>query len=102
MEKAYSGFSGVFAIFLLFSAFLCFGGGLWTPHIDDRSVDHVLDVRGVEVLDHLDAGPAVFGDLIDIRTFNKAQADVGMSKAVEGAPLAFAIEFQIELILTQD
>lgn len=66
MENAYSGFSGVFAIFLLFSTFLRLGGDLWTPHVDDGSVNHVLDVRRVEVLDHFDAGSAVLGDLIHV------------------------------------
>jgi len=32
-------------------------------------------MRGVVPLDHLDAGAAVFRDLVDVRAFHEAQAD---------------------------
>ena len=48
-------------------------------------------MHGVEFLDHLDAGAAVFGDLVDIGALHQAQADVGVPKAVGRARQAFAI-----------
>src|SRR5260370_38107835 len=52
------------------------------PDIDRRGVDRVLDMHGIELLDHLDAGAAVLGDLIDVRPFHQSEADVGVAKAV--------------------
>ena len=47
------------------------------PYVDRRGVEHGLDVRGVEFLDHLDAGAAVFRALVDVRTLHEPEADVG-------------------------
>ena len=48
-----------------FGRFFCFGLGL--SDIEPVGVDHVLDVVGVEFLDHFHAGAAVLGDRIDAR-----------------------------------
>ena len=47
---------------------------------------------GVKLLDHLDAGAAVFGDLIDVGAFHEVHTDVGMAKAVGHAPVPVAVE----------
>ena len=45
------------------------------PHDVDRGgVEVRLDVRRVIFLNHLDAGAAVFGDLVDVRALHQAQA----------------------------
>ena len=62
--------------------------------VDRRSIDHVLDVRGVEFLDHLDAGATVLGDLIDVCTLHEPEADIGVPEAVSRARVAFAVLFQ--------
>lgn len=54
-------------------------------------------MRGIEVLDHLDAGPAILGDLVDVGTFHKSEADVGMPQAIKGPALAFPIDLQPKL-----
>ena len=50
--------------------------------IDGGGVKRVLDVRGVELLDHLHAGAAVLGNLIDIRPLREPHADVNVAQAV--------------------
>ena len=46
-------------------------------HDVDRGGGEIrLDVRRVILLDHLDAGAAVFGDLVDVGTSHQAQTDV--------------------------
>jgi hypothetical protein len=37
----------------------------WPTHIDSRSIEPVLDMRSIELLNHLDAGPAVLRNLVD-------------------------------------
>lgn len=71
---------------------------LWPPHIDDRGVDHILDVRGIEFLDHLHAGAAVLGDLVDVGAFHQPHADIGLTEAFEGAALPFSVELQLLLV----
>lgn len=44
--------------------------------VDGGGVDHVLDVRRIVLLDHLDAGPAVFRDLVDVRALQQPMGDV--------------------------
>ena len=51
----------------------------------------------VKLLDHLDTGAAVLGDLISIRTFEQAQADIGVPQAVTGADMPIATELQDSL-----
>ena len=59
--------------------------------VDCRCIQGGLDVQGVNSLDHLDAGAAIPGNLVDIRPFHQAQADVGglavvaLLETVEGA-----------------
>jgi hypothetical protein len=48
-------------------------------------------MSSIVFLDHLDAGTAVFGDLIDIGTFEQAQADVSMAQAVSRARASVAV-----------
>ncbi|WP_222268766.1 hypothetical protein, partial [Rhizobium leguminosarum] len=45
------------------------------------------------LLNHLDAGPAVLGDLVNIRAFQQPQADVRVPETICPAP-ALTIEFQ--------
>jgi hypothetical protein len=69
------------------------------PHDVDRGgVKPGLDVRRVVFLDHLDAGAAVLGDLVDVGTLHQAQADVGVPQAVGRAGAAFAVEAEAFLI----
>lgn len=60
----------------------------FTSHIDGCGIERGLDVGDVELLDHLDAGAAVFGDLVDIGALHQAQAYVHVPQAVSGAPVA--------------
>ncbi len=55
-------------------------------------------MRRVIFLDHFDAGAAVLGDLVDVGTLHKAQADVCMPQAVRRTRSAFAVEPKIFLI----
>ena len=44
--------------------------GAFTPtpfHVDGPGIQRVLEVRRMVLLDHLHAGPAVLGDLVDLR-----------------------------------
>src|SRR5690606_35695912 len=53
--------------------------------------------RGVVLLDHLDAGAAVLGDLVDVGSFHQAQTDIGMAQAVCRPALSDAVELEILL-----
>ena len=66
--------------------------------VDRRSVKPVLDVRGVMLLDHLHAGTAVLGDLVDVCALHQPKADVSVAKAVGRAAVAFSVEFQPFLV----
>jgi len=57
------------------------------------------DVRGVVILDHLDAGSAIFGDLINVGPFHQSQADVSMAQAVGRAPASLSVKFEIQFVL---
>jgi hypothetical protein len=46
----------------------------------------------VVLLNHLDAGAAVLGDLIDVSTFHEAKADTAVPKAVSGSGPAVTVE----------
>lgn len=48
--------------------------------------------------DHLDAGAAILSNLIDVRAFEQAKANVCMPQTVTGADMTIAVEFQIQLI----
>jgi hypothetical protein len=45
-------------------------------------------------LDHLDAGAAVLRDLVNVRAFHEAQADIGVAQAVSRAGLPLAVLLQ--------
>jgi hypothetical protein len=55
---------------------------LRAANVDGGRIERVLDVRRVEFLDHLDAGAAVLGDLVDVGAFHETHADIGVAKAV--------------------
>ena len=69
-------------------------------HIDRGGIKVGLDVRRVIFLDHLDAGAAVLGDLVDVGALHQAQADVGMAQAV-GRP-GPAVAVNPEIFFLQD
>ena len=50
------------------------------------------------LLDHLDAGPAVLGNLIDVSVFEKAEAYVAVAQAISRARFAVAVKLQFGLI----
>ena len=52
---------------------------LGTTYVDRRRIKSALDMRGVELFDHLDARATVFGNLVDISTLHQPHADVGMA-----------------------
>ena len=62
--------------------------------VDGRRIKRVLYVRCIKLLDHFHAGAAVFCDLIDVSAFHEAHADVGMAKAVGGAPVPVAVKLE--------
>lgn len=63
-------------------------GGLWPgralglANVDRSRVEGVLEMNGVELFDHLDAGPAVLGYLVDIRAFHQAETNVSMPQTI--------------------
>ena len=64
----------------VFSAVAGFGlAGPFPPDIDGGSVDACAEVDRIIFFDHFDAGAAVFSDLVDVGTFQKTQADIGMA-----------------------
>ena len=66
--------------------------------VDRGGVKIRLDVRRVILLNHLDTGAAVFGDLVDVGTFHQAQTDVRMPQAVGRSRPAVAVEPEIFLV----
>jgi len=70
------------------------GASFGRADVDGGGVERVLDMRGVEFLDHLDAGAAVLGDLVYVGAFHEAHADIGVAKAVGSAPITIAIELE--------
>ena len=66
---------------------------LWPLDVDRRCVQPILNVSGVELLNHLDAGAAVVGDLMNVRPLHQPHRYVCVSEAVGGATLAVTIEF---------
>src|SRR5262249_12547833 len=68
------------------------------PHdIDCSGIERGLDVRCV-FLDHLDPGPTVFGDLVDVGAFHQPQTDVCMPQTVRGTRSPFAVEAETFLV----
>lgn len=72
-----------------FRPFPCF------PYVNCRGIQRVLEVGGVEFLDHFHAGPAVLGDLVDIGPLHQTQANIGMAQAVGRADISIPIFFQV-------
>ena len=53
---------------------------------------------GVILLDHLDAGPAVLRNLVDVGTLHQAKTDVGVAQAVGCSALPLTVELQVFFI----
>ncbi len=75
---------------VLFRLFLCF------PYVNSRGIQRVFEVRGIEFLDHLNAGPAVFGYLVNVRAFHQPEADIGMAEAVGRSDISIPVFFQFK------
>ncbi len=71
-------------------------GGLEVAHIDGRCIERVLDVGCIEFLGHLNAGAAVFGDLINVCAFHKPHTDISVSKAIGRTSLSIPVELQFK------
>src|SRR5258708_37026273 len=69
------------------------------PHdVDGGGVELGLDMGGVVFLDHLDAGAAVFGDLVDVGTFHQAQTYICVPEAVGRSGPAFTVQSEVFLV----
>jgi hypothetical protein len=63
-------------------------------NVDRRRIKRALDVCRVEFLDHLDAGAAVLGNLINVGALHQAQADIGVAQAIgRGLPSRSSLSF---------
>ena len=62
-------------------------------NVDEGRIDHILEMRRVVFLDHLDAGAAVLGDLIDISSLQKTETNVTVPQTVGRAGFAIPVEF---------
>lgn len=49
---------------------------------------------GIVLLDHLDAGSTVLCDLVDVRAFHEAHADIGVPQAVGRARLTVTVQLE--------
>jgi hypothetical protein len=58
-------------------------------------IDHVLDMRRVKFLDHLNTGTAVFGELVDVGPFHEPHRYIGVSEAIGRPGITFPVRFQI-------
>jgi hypothetical protein len=54
-------------------------------------------VRRVEGFDHLHAGAAILGDLINVGSFHQPHADVGVPEAIGRSAIAIAVELQLQV-----
>ncbi len=54
----------------------------WPSNVDGRSVQMGLDMGSVEFFDYLDAGAAIFRDLVDIGSLHQTEADVCVPQAI--------------------
>ena len=63
--------------------------------IDRRGIQRVFKMSGVELLDHIHASPAVFGDLVNIGSFHEPKADIGMTKAVSRSDISIPVILQV-------
>jgi hypothetical protein len=64
-----------------------------TADIDLAGIEEVLDVVGIEFLDHPDGGAAVLGELIDVTPLHKPHADIEVAQAVSSSRLVVAVAF---------
>ena len=55
---------------------------------------------GIVLFDHLNAGAAVFGDLVNVGPFHQAHADIGVTQAVGRAGFAVAVGLEIGAVET--
>jgi hypothetical protein len=70
--------------------------------VDFCGVKIRLDVRRVIFLDHLDAGAAIFCNLLDLGTLHQAQTNIGVPQAVGRSRPSFATgseAFLVSIIL---
>ena len=74
---------------------LPFGFRLRLFDVDGCRVQRVLEMDRVMLLDHLHAGTAVFGNLVDVRAFHEAHTDIGVAQAVGRARFAVTVELQL-------
>lgn len=72
----------------------------WPADVDGRCVDRRLEVRRIELFDHLDTDPAVPGDLVDVRAVHEARADAGVAQGVASPAASFPVELQLQLTKT--
>src|SRR5882672_5740175 len=77
---------------------LIFPPRLWLAYVDGCGIQRVLDVRGVKLLDHFDAGATVLRDLINVGSLHQAHTDVGVSEAVCRAAVAVTVALQAKFI----
>ena len=70
-------------------------GWLRTEDIDSGCIKRVFDMSRVEPFDHLNARAAILGDLVNVGTFHKPHADIGMAEAVCSASVAVAIILEV-------
>ena len=66
--------------------------------IHSRNIDHILEMGGIELFDHLNGGAAVLRDLINVGAFHETQTDIGVSQRVGRPAQSFPIKLQIEFI----
>src|ERR1035437_9210004 len=69
------------SLLLLFGDRLVLLFGFRPPYVDRGGVEAVLEVGSGVFFDHLNAGAAVLGDLINVRALHQTQADVGVPPA---------------------
>ena len=66
----------------------------YTTYVDCGRIQNCFNMNRIVFFDHLNAGATVFGYLVDISAFHESNADIGVAKAVGGAPVAFAVKLQ--------
>jgi len=67
-------------------------------YVDRGSIQAVLKVHSIVLLDHLDARPAIFRYLIDVCSFQQPERDVAMAQGIERPPIALAVKLQVLLL----
>jgi hypothetical protein len=77
------------------SAFLALAALAGAHDVDRSGVERVLEMRGVEFFDHLDAGATILGDLIDVCPLHEPHADVSMTQGIGNAILAVSAHLEV-------